>query len=259
MRGPVAFGKHRVTTAETLRSFRNFPQRPIQTKEQIKLPADDIPTVVNPHTDKAEPAKPLEDEEEEDDATLPGDMLRMQYEMHQGGWVPVKSSSAPPPDTKDMGSSLSTLINRDVVQKIADSLKIQIPFKLAQDILKRHVDQEKPNMRVMHKAAKELMAIMDRETRTTVPPTYRHRLTQMLARAMFAYYSGKGTQLMGTGTRLRRKMDPNAYHPHAEAFVRGVTLALKPALSVGATAMSFSPSVTGKVLAPFVQAAANTL
>lgn len=258
MKGPIVFGKHRQSQAESLRSFRSFGAVTAKPREPEKPPPEDIPITVDPKT--AEADKEPEDESDDEDTSLPGDLLRMQYDMHSAGWIPVaKKEQETPPDTQDMGSSLSMLINRDVIQKVADQMKIKIPFKLALDVLKRHVDIEKPTIRIMQKAAKELMPILDRETRTTVPPAYRHRLVQMLARAMYAYLTGKGTQLMGTGTRIRRKMNPDAYHQHAQAFVRGLTLAVKPALSLGATAMSFTPSVTGKILAPFVQAYANSL
>jgi hypothetical protein len=256
MKGPIVFGKRRQSTTEALRSFRSFNTKTTKQPEQTPV-ANDTPVTVNPKTDQAEAQK--EQEEEEEDASLPGDMLRIQHQMHGGGWTPINARQEAPPETEDMGTSISTLLNRDVIQKIADLLKIKIPFKLAQDILKRHVETEKPTARIMQQAAKELMPVMDRETRTTVPPAYRHRLTQMLARTMLAYLAGKGTQLTGSGRRLRRKMDPDAYHPHAQAFVRGLMLAIKPALSLGATAMSLSPSIAGKLLAPAVQAAANTL
>lgn len=255
MRGPIAFGPGRQSTADALRSYRGFSLAVPKPPEQTPVP-DDTPITVNPTTQEAQPE---EDEEDEEDAALPGDMLRIQHQMHGGGWTPVNAQQTPPPETADMGTSVSMLINRDVIQKIAQLLKIKIPFKLAQDVLTRHVETDKPNARIMQQAAKELMPLVDRETRTTVPPAYRHRLTQMLARAMLTYVSSKGNQLTGSGKRLRRKMDPNAFYPHAQAFVRGLTLAIKPAMSIGATAMSLSPSVTGKLLAPLVQAAANTL
>lgn len=257
MKGPVVFGKRRQTQAESLRSFRSF--NVITPKPKEKPPPEDIPITVDPKTAEAD-VQPNNEDEEEEDATLPGDLMRMQYNMQSAGWIPISAKAqAAPPDTQDMGSSLSMLINRDVVQKIADQMKIKIPFKLASEVLQRHVDVERPTVRIMQKAAKDLMPIIDRETRTTVPPAYRHRLTQMLARSMFAYSISRGTQLIGSGPRLKRKIDPNAFNQHAHAFVRGLTLAMKPALSLGATAMSLGPSVTGKILAPFVEAAANSL
>jgi hypothetical protein len=260
MKGPIVFGKRRQSQAESLRSFRTFGVIAAKPKEPERPPPEDIPTTVDPNKEEADKEQEDEDDDDEEDTTLPGDQLRMQYEMQGGGWIPVaKKDQQAPPETQDVGSSLSMLINRDVVQKIADQLNIKIPSKLALDVLKRHVDVDKPSIRIMQKAAKELMPIVDRETRTTVPPAYRHRLVQMFARAMYVYFTGKGTQLMGSGTRLRRKMDPNAYHPHAQAFVRGLTLAIKPALSLGATAMSYSPSIAAKLLAPAVQAAISSL
>lgn len=259
MKGPIVFGKGRIAGIDALRSIRNFTiEKKVQKQPEPARPPD-MPIPVNPSVDKAEPELPQDDDESDEDGTLPGDNLRMQYQMHGGGWIPKNPTQTPPPETVNMGISVASLINRDVVQKIAESLKIKIPFKLAQQILDRHLHMYKPTIRVMQRAAKDLLVIFDRETRTVVPPNYRHRLAQILARAMFTYVASKGTELTGSGSRLRKKLDPNAYHPHAKAFVRALTIAMKPALSIGATAMSYSPSVAAQILSPVVQAAANTL
>jgi hypothetical protein len=253
MRGPIGFGKPHKTSAATLRHIRKFHTTTVESKATEPPPQKDEPVLVNPDGEVA-PEEHAEEEEEED-ATLPGDKMRMMYSMQGKGWTPVNARQ-PAPDTSDMGTSMSMLINRDVIQKIADSLKLKIPFSLAQEALKRHVDTGTPSIRTMQEAAKDLMPIFDRETRTTVPPAYRRKLTQMLARAMYTYYLGKDGSLTGRG--IRRK--PSKYYPHAQAFVRGVTIALKPALNIGAAALRFHPNpIYRNLLSPAVTVASSSL
>lgn len=265
MRGTLFYGKDVASSTTTLRSFRNFNVRmPKRVESDKPDEPDQVPVSMNPATDamEAEPAAAAADDEgdqEEEQAPLPGDKLRMEYEMEGKGWTPVNPAQTAPEETKEMGNSLDMQINRDVIQKIANVLDVKIPFRLVQDILKRNAVADMPTLTNLKKTAHDLMAIFDRETRTTVAPKYRTRLVQMLARAMHAYIAGKRSHLTGSGNRLRKKTDPTAYHPQAQAFIRGMKLAIKPALSIGATALHFSPSVTGQIISPFMQAAADTM
>ena len=262
MRGAFTYGKGFASSTTALRSFRTFRvNQPKRLDSNEKQEPPQVSISMDPATQAMEPAvqSKSDDVNDDEDEPLPGDTLRMQYELAGKGWMPVSKNATVPGDAKDIGNDLDMLINRDVIQKIAAKLNINIPFRMVKDILKRNHIADMSTITNLKKVAHDLMAVFDKETRTIIPPKYRTRLVQMLARAMHAYIAGKGTQLTGTGARLKKKLDPNAYHPHAQAFIRGLTLAMKPAMSLGATALSLSPSVTGKIVAPFLQAAASSL
>lgn len=265
MRKGFFYGKGAASTTTSLRSFRNFNvNQPKRVESEQKNEPEQVPISMDPSTQSMEAAKQdttneFDDAEEEEEEPLPGDKLRMEYEMQGKGWTPINKDLEPIKEANDIGNELDMQLNRDVIQKIASKLSIKVPFKQVQQILQRHHVPQVATITNLKKTAHDLMAIFDRETRTVVPPKYRTRLIQMLARAMHAYIVSKHAVLIGSGSRLKKRLDPNAYHPHAQAFLRGLTLAMKPAMSLGATALSLSPSVTGKLVAPFLQAAASTL